>query len=768
MSRTVRSFPGALVAVLISVGLSSGRAVHSAESTSAVSERNSPAAEGSDSKSAGLTLDELFPADRVLDVQITVQREDWDILRFQTRDVYTALGAARLHGPVPSPFTYVPASVTIDGVELPKVGLRKKGFLGSLSSSRPSLKIKLNHVDPEGGIEGLRNLTLNNNQQDTSLVSQYLSYRLFNAVGSPAPRCAFARVTVNGRSLGIYSHVETARRPLLARGYGDASGVLYEGTIVDFYEDWENSFEHKLGDDAAGRAKIKELIDAISGSGGDVLAPADALARAWVPTNGDVDDIWMKPEFDDSSWISGKGGAGYENDSGYESLLAPEFDFKADLFGRGQSVYVRLRFTVDDPASISELVLRMKFDDGFVAYLNGHRIASANAPEDLSWTSGSTGPNGDGTAVSFQPFFVSEHRDKLRQGENVLALHGLNVEPTSSDMLIAGELRGRTGGARAAIGDFVDLDAFYRYWALEGLLGFWDGYSGNRNNFFVYLNPKSGKIHFLPWGADSLFEKYSKINPDRSVPISVKTEGLIAHRLYQTSGGRERYLDTLQSILDEHWKEDALLAEVDRIEKMLEPHLESDGEQRGFGRHLDRVRTFIRNRRADIAEETKDGMPIWTRSPGALPLIPAGAPRNRFGGNRGRDDGADPPDDLWAAARAGDIAALKRHLETTDVDEHDGLGSTALSWAAGLGRLKAVRFLLENGADADAKNRDGTTPLDGTARELDENAARFLFNVFRVKVDPDEVNAAKPKIAELLRKHGAAADTNAGQNENDR
>ena len=64
--------------------------------------------------------------------------------------------------------------MTIDGVSFPEVGLRKKGFLGSLNAFRPSLKIKLNHVDKKASIKGLTNLTLNNNQQDHSLVSQFM------------------------------------------------------------------------------------------------------------------------------------------------------------------------------------------------------------------------------------------------------------------------------------------------------------------------------------------------------------------------------------------------------------------------------------------------------------------------------------------------------------------------------------------------------------------------------------------------------------------
>ncbi|MYA99564.1 hypothetical protein F4X90_07790, partial [Candidatus Poribacteria bacterium] len=174
-----------------------------------------------------LTLDDIFPTDRVIDVQITVSQRDWDTIRYQSRDFATALGASRQFKPMENPYTYVEASVSIDGVVFPKVGLRKKGFIGSQSHTRPSLKVKLNHIDKKSGIEGLTNLTLNNNKQDTSLVSQFMGYALFNAIGSPAPRCAYAKVTVNGENLGIYSHVETVRKPLLKRAFRNSKGALY-------------------------------------------------------------------------------------------------------------------------------------------------------------------------------------------------------------------------------------------------------------------------------------------------------------------------------------------------------------------------------------------------------------------------------------------------------------------------------------------------------------------------------------------------------------
>ena len=707
---------------------------------------NTPAAETP-------TLDDIFPTDRVLDVQITVPEDDWDTIRFQSRSFLSALAASRKHEPLKGPYTYVEASVTIDGLKFPRVGIRKKGFIGSQSTTRPSLKIKLDHVEAEGQIEGLNNLTLNNNKQDGSLVSQFMGYAVFNAAGSPAPRCAFANVTVNGKNLGIYSHVESMRRPLVKRGFGNDDGTFYEGTVADFHDGWEGSFERKFGDDETGRGHIKKLVDALGGKGETVIVDSRSEGRAWVPTGHMFDDTWMTVGFDDSNWVKGRGGVGYETSSGYESLLGPKFNFREELTRENRSVYLRFPFTVNDPKKISGLILRMKYDDGFVAYLNGHRVGSANAPKELEWRSRATDNNADPSALTFQPFYISQHVDKLRKGVNVLAIHGLNINASSSDMLIVTELRSSDRPANQVIAELVELDSFYRFWAIESLLGFWDGYSGNRNNFLFYLNPETSKFHFLPWGADSLFEKYSHVDRDRRVPLSVKTVGLIAHRLYQTPSGRARYLKTITEILDTHWNEKTLLAETKRIEALLKPYAKNSPAQVKFSRRLRKIRNFIVTRREEITRETADGMPIWTKPPSLPPLIPAEA----GGFARRREDKereADRSKDLWSAARNGDVEAIEKHLESVNVNAKDRLGATALSWAAGLGRIDAVKFLIKKGADVNARNGNGDTPLDDTAKEIDEGAVEFLVGLFEVRIDREEVNAAKPEIAKILRKNG--------------
>ena len=335
-------------------------------------------------------MDDLFPTDRLLDIQISLANQDWDTIRFQQRNIETEFQERRKFEPIDPPYTYVEGRITIDDVAFPQVGIRKKGFIGSQDSTRPSLKIKLNYVNTKQQIDGLTSLTFNNNKQDHSLMSQFMSYALFNAAGSPAPRCAYAKVTVNSRYLGVYCHVETVRRPFLKRKFGNDQGVLYEGTVVDFFPGWSGSFENKLGQDDIGRQKIKQLIRAIQGEDGEVILSSKAIGRAWVATDGRHDQRWQQLDFDASNWRQGQNGAGYEQNSGYQDWISPEFDFQTEMYNQTNSLYLRFLFDIDNLpqiASQGKLVLKLKYDDGAVAYLNGHPVASLNAPPNLNWTS---------------------------------------------------------------------------------------------------------------------------------------------------------------------------------------------------------------------------------------------------------------------------------------------------------------------------------------------------------------------------------------------
>ena len=383
--------------------------------------------------------DAYFAMERVLNIEIEIDPEDWDTLRHQARtfeDLMAEIEKYQLSRPFASIYDWFPGTVTIDGETHTEVGVRKKGFLGSQSNTKPSLKLRYDkYVDGQslGGV--MERMTLNNSKQDPSMVNTCLAFQVFAAAGNPAPRCNFATVSVNGKNLGLYVHVEEIKKPMLARHFDSAEGNLYEGTISDFTPTHRGTIEKK--------------------------------------TNEDADD-WS-----------------------------------------------------DVDAALAAL------------------------------------------------------QDSSEAGLNALS-------------------------------DIVDLDRFLSFWATEVLVGHWDGYTGDRNNYHFYREP-GGKFVFIPWGVDDVFHLKDDPNPFDNIsspPPSVLALSAIPNRLYNTSDWRAKYADRLREILDTVWNEEELLASVDEMAAIAQAHALPDARAMA-AEDTERVRKFILKRKGEILADITPEPPDW-------------------------------------------------------------------------------------------------------------------------------------------------------------
>lgn len=179
-----------------------------------------------------------------------------------------------------------------------------------------------------------------------------------------------------------------------------------------------------------------------------VLVPEDAAKKVLVPT-GNIGTDWRGggEPYNDSSWTSGTGGVGYEGDSGYESYI--DIDVESDMYGNNATCYIRIPFTVDggELASYDGLTLKVRYDDGFIAYINGTEVKRYNFSGTPAWNSSSSGSHEASSA--FDTFDISAHIGELQAGSNILAIHGLNYSTSSSDFLVCAELiasESATGG----------------------------------------------------------------------------------------------------------------------------------------------------------------------------------------------------------------------------------------------------------------------------------------------------------------------------------
>lgn len=189
-----------------------------------------------------------------------------------------------------------------------------------------------------------------------------------------------------------------------------------------------------------------ELTMASQGAGvssyADVeLVSEGASVRAYAPTNNSLGLTWTTQSFAaDSSWTNGSTGTGvgYDTDSDYDPLI--NTDMQSEIRNRTQSVLCRIEFS-HDGRPIDELHLQMKFDDGFVAYINGIEVCrSSNVTNAIP---GSADAVSREAGSSFDDFDISSFSNVIIAGTNVLAIHGINSSIGSSDLLVLPKLTAR-------------------------------------------------------------------------------------------------------------------------------------------------------------------------------------------------------------------------------------------------------------------------------------------------------------------------------------
>ena len=372
-----------------------------------------------------LTADTLFDPAHLIQVEVPMDPEDWQAMRISHR-----ITGENFDQIAEKPYEYYPATVSIDGEDIGAVGIRKKGFFGSAVSTRPSLKLKIDYREKGKTFAGQDRLTFNNNNQDPTRAQSFLVYQFMNDAGVNSPRSNLARIVLNGEDLGIYTHVESVRKPFVKRLFGSSKGDLWEGFAGDFTESEYGRIVHKFGKDGGGES-LQKL---------------------------------------------------------YDLLQSP------------------------DPIPL------------------------------------------------------------------------------------------------AAFEELLDLDAFITLWAGEVLIGHWDGYAGNRNNFYIFRPKNSGLFYFTPWGPDSAF---SDPGPFIRVPVpkSFKARGYLCERLWELPEVRERYRREMQRQLDDVWNEKKMLAQLQQVRALTKPY--SNVADAAFDKAALSIKEFIDSRRGEVQAELDAPATDW-------------------------------------------------------------------------------------------------------------------------------------------------------------
>ena len=229
-------------------------------------------------------------------------------------------------------------------------------------------------------------------------------------------------------------------------------------SLIAYEDSWSAARVWQTGNEHSASVYLtsgnKYYIEAImkEGGGGDNLAVSwDGPRMAHgEPIGGGflsppaLADSWTKLNYDHSSWpsyASGNAGVGYERSPGdpvnFSDLI--DIDVESGMYAVNGTCYIRIPF-VANPVGLGDMTLRVRYDDAFVAYINGSEVARRNFTGTALWNSVAEASHDDSLGRNFEDIDITEHTNKLQTGDNVLAIQGLNYGTGSTDLLISVEL----------------------------------------------------------------------------------------------------------------------------------------------------------------------------------------------------------------------------------------------------------------------------------------------------------------------------------------
>ncbi|TKG92867.1 spore coat protein [Puteibacter caeruleilacunae] len=266
------------------------------------------------SNDADLDYSVVFNQDEVLRFDIEISSSNWSTMQ---SDLAANLGSTGGRpGPVGNTSSdydpvWVPCSFKFNGTKWYHVGIRYKGnssLQSAYQSGNRKLSFKLDFDEFEDDYPAIKNqrfygfkqLNLNNNFDDASLMREKVGADLFRQFGLASAQTAFCVVYVDNGSgpqyYGVYALVEEVDDTVIETQFTGETGNLYkpDGNAASFANGTYNTSEMylKTNEDSADYTDVKALYDAINSSlrTSDVEAWKDNLESVF---NVDVFLKWL-------------------------------------------------------------------------------------------------------------------------------------------------------------------------------------------------------------------------------------------------------------------------------------------------------------------------------------------------------------------------------------------------------------------------------------------------------------------------------------------
>lgn len=217
-----------------------------------------------------------------------------------------------------APESEVEVNLIVDGARLNGVGMRLRTG-DTLAAGKPGLRFDLDAFAPDQRLGGLEHLRLSATNGDPSQLRGVLASQLLAGLAVPAPRAAFASVTLDDEALGLYVLEERVDEDFLARWWPDDTGDLWEGASgADLREPGIERYARVHGDGRGGRVVLRRAAAVLVDPARDVVPAAEEVLDL---------EQWM------GAWgaaIALRHGGAYPWDTGHDYLYVDPADGRLD------------------------------------------------------------------------------------------------------------------------------------------------------------------------------------------------------------------------------------------------------------------------------------------------------------------------------------------------------------------------------------------------------------------------------------------------------
>jgi DNA-directed RNA polymerase specialized sigma24 family protein len=324
-----------------------------------------------------------------------------------------------------------------------------------------------------------------------------------------------------------------------------------------------------------------------------------------------LDFNWVQGRLDFADGVFYPVGVRYRGNGTYvNSLFGPKQSFKVDLnqFIKKQKLagLEKLNFvnSVPDNSYIHDALGEKLFSDlGIPAPRTAYAYLTLNVPgkfndqalglylliEDID-KEFAAARFGSKNIPIFKPVTTDLFSDLGNDWNAYAEVYDLKTKATPDQkhrILELAQLTSRADDAEFArrLPEYLDLEEFAVFVAGHVLLSSYDGFLANGQNFYVYLNPESNKLGFIPWDQDHAWGEFGYVGTaDQREHASIwhpqTYHFIFLERVMKVEAFRQVYRKTIENALANYFTKERLFPEIDRLAALIRPAVAAESDFR--------------------------------------------------------------------------------------------------------------------------------------------------------------------------------------------